>query len=115
MKFRILITILLAALLTSSFSGCSLVRMAEHLDNAADVAEDRIEQASATILTAEQAQAIALKHAGFTADQVQYLRTEYDIDDGMPQYEVQFHRSGFEYDYDIHAETGDILAYDRDD
>lgn len=65
-------------------------------------------------LTEEQAKALALEQAGLTADQVTRLEVEYEIDDGMPRYEVQFRYDGWEYDYEIHAETGKILSFDRD-
>lgn len=65
-------------------------------------------------LTKEQAQAAALTHAGLSADQVTRLEVEYEIDDGIPRYEVQFRYDGWEYDYKIHAETGAILSFDRD-
>ena len=66
-------------------------------------------------LTAEEAKAIALKHSGFTADQVTRLRAEFDWDDGIPTWDVEVHEGYWEYDYEIHAETGKILSYDRDD
>lgn len=66
-------------------------------------------------LTREEAQAIALKHAGFTADQVSGLRVKRDYDDGTPVYEVEFRVDRWEYDYEIHAESGKILDVDRDD
>lgn len=65
-------------------------------------------------LTQEQAEAIALEHAGFTVDQVTRLRTSYEIDDGIPEYEVEFRVGRTEYDYTIHAETGEILSFDMD-
>ena len=68
-----------------------------------------------TPLTKDQAEAIALEHAGFTADQVTRLRKEYEIDDGLPRFEVQFRQGRWEYDYEINANTGAILSYDRDD
>lgn len=130
MKTKMLIALLLAALLTN-LNGCSLSRMEENLDAVGDMVEERVdagedalqtaalpESSQATsgpTLTREQAEAIALEHAGFTADQVSYLRTEYEIDDGIPQYEVSFHEGRWEYDYEINAETGAILSYDRDD
>lgn len=72
---------------------------------------------SADRLTREQAQAIALSHVGLTASDVRGLRVEYDVDDGVPVYEVEFHAGGFEYDYEIHALTGAILKSqkERDD
>ena len=42
------------------------------------------------------------------------LRTEFDFDEGRPEYEVDFHHDGWEYDYEIHAETGKILSRDKD-
>lgn len=66
-------------------------------------------------LTKDEAKAIALKHAGFTADQVTGLRVQKDYDDGIPVYEVEFRVDRWEYDYEIHAESGKILDVDRDD
>lgn len=65
-------------------------------------------------LTREQAQKIALDYVGFTADQVTRLHTEYEIDDGVPQFDVEFHRGDWEYEFEIHGETGKILSYDKD-
>ena len=66
-------------------------------------------------LTEEEARDIALKDAGFTADQVSWLRTEYEVDDGVPQYEVDFHQGRWEYTYEIDARTGEILSSEKDD
>lgn len=65
-------------------------------------------------ISASDAKAIALKHAGLTADQVKGLRAEYDRDDGRPEYEVEFRVGNWEYDYEIHAETGKILSWDKE-
>ena len=66
-------------------------------------------------LTREEAQAVALDHAGYTADQVKGLRTRRDNDDRTPTYEIEFRVGRYEYEYEIHAETGRILDFDRDD
>lgn len=66
-------------------------------------------------LTKEEAEAIALKHAGFTENQVSYLRTEYDLDHRIPEYDVEFREGRWEYEYEIHAETGTILSFEKDD
>lgn len=71
-------------------------------------------QPTAEKLTAEQAKEIALKHAGLTKDQVTRLKAEYDYDDGRPEYDVEFHYNGWEYDYEIHAQTGKILDWDKE-
>ena len=66
-------------------------------------------------LTAEEAQAIALEHAGFTADQVRFLRTEPELRDRVPHYDVEFAEGRWEYEYEIHAETGAVLSFEKDD
>jgi len=70
-------------------------------------------QAAAPV-TKEEAEKIALDYAGFTADQVSRLRTEYEIDDGIPQFDVQFYEGDWEYEFEIHAENGKILSFDKD-
>lgn len=70
---------------------------------------------TASQVSKEQAQDIALAHAGLTDDQVTGLHTEYEIDDGIPRFEVQFRQGRWAYDYEINADTGAILSCDRDD
>jgi len=65
-------------------------------------------------LTAGDAESLALAHAGLTADQVTRLHSEYDVDDGVPQYEIEFHHDGWEYEYEVHGETGKILHSEKD-
>ena len=65
-------------------------------------------------ITREEAQRIALEHLGLTADQVKHLRTDYEIDDGVSQYDVEFHYGDWEYEFEIHASTGKILGFDKD-
>lgn len=65
-------------------------------------------------ITKEGAEKIALDYLGLAADQVKRLHTEYEIDDGISQYDVQFISGDWEYEFEIHAETGRILSFDRD-
>ncbi len=65
-------------------------------------------------ITAEEAEAIALNHAGLTAEAVTKERTEFDLDDGVPEYEIEFRGDGWEYDYEIHAETGAIRTSQKE-
>lgn len=120
MKIRLLALLLSALVLT----GCGATT--GQMGSAADSAGRMIQSAGAAVesaagsqpaaaLTKDQAQTIALAHAGFSADQVTGLRTEYEIDDGIPRFEVKFRQDRWEYDYEINAETGAILSYDRDD
>ena len=60
-------------------------------------------------ITAEEAETIALAHAGLDRAAVRYMRTEFDYDNGVPEYEIEFHADTTEYEYDIHALTGAVL------
>lgn len=94
-------------------------KLEENLRKAASASEPTIpaapvEKLPADAMTREQAEKIALDHLGFTADQVTRLRTEYEIDDGLPQFDIEFHQEDWEYEFEIHAESGQILSYDKD-
>jgi uncharacterized membrane protein YkoI len=66
------------------------------------------------IITAEEAENAALSHAKLNRSDVTFGRTEFDLDNGVPQYEVEFRADGWEYDYEIHADTGEVLSADKD-
>ena len=129
-----LIAILLIAALLLTINGCSAAGAEQKLDAAEekiedslDAVEDSVEQAvrkavppapeessADTTFTQEQAENIALKYAGLTADQVTRLRTEYEVDEGIPQYDVEFHKDDWEYEFEINAKDGSIISYDKD-
>ena len=69
---------------------------------------------STSAITAAQAQAIALTHAGVAEEDTQLLRVKEDWDDGIAIYEVEFYAGNREYDYDIARDTGKILQFDYD-
>lgn len=126
------VTFFLVLVFLLAMSGCSAVSAVQKLDAAEDrveekldIAENRLEdkirktlpstaETASQQLTAEEAQKIALDYLGFTADQVTRLHTEFEIDDGIPQYDVAFHSGDWEYEFEIHGETGQILSYDKD-
>ena len=137
------LTLFLSLALLLTMTACSASGAARTLDRAEDsieqkldAAEDKAEDAvrravtpapaatptfpaavsteTVPAITREEARKIALDHLGFTADQVEHLRTEYEIDDGIPQYDVEFHQGDWEYEFEISAETGKILSFDKD-
>lgn len=59
----------------------------------------------------EAAKEAALKHAGVSASDATFVEAEYDYDDGRMVYEVEFHVKGTEYDYEIDAQTGEVVKY----
>lgn len=61
------------------------------------------------------AEAAALSHAGVTREEVAYLYTKEDHDDGRRVYEVEFITQGdLQYDYEILSEDGSILSVSCD-
>ena len=127
MKHR-LFTIFLTLALILTMTACSAAGAARTLDaaedkieNKLDAVEDSVENAvrrssvpTVAVITKEEAQQIALDYVGLTAEQVQQLRSEYEIDDGIRQYDVQFYEGDWEYEFEIDAATGKILSFDKD-
>ena len=142
MKIRFSAALLLAALSISLFCGCAAVSAAPAPSQPilTAIEESTVPLASAPQsiipapteaptetptapqsvptepgrITKEDAIGIALKDAGLTKDQVKALRAEFDYDDGRPEYDVDFRQGNYEYDYEIHAETGRILSREKD-
>lgn len=112
MKNRTFILFLIASLVIT-LSACQAAGPATG-GTAGTTEPEATKPTEAQLLTAQEAQAIALTEAGFTAEQVTFLRTEYDVDDGVKEYEVEFRVEDWEYEYTIHAETGAILSTDKD-
>ena len=135
MKFRIFSALLIALLTVFLLTGCSAIadlrasnpieqttpqhpksieQTTQATDPSATDPMDTIPAESTSPLTPEQAQEIALHHAGFTAEQVNRLSIEFERDDRIPHYDVQFHHEQWEYEYEIHWETGKILSYEKE-
>lgn len=66
-------------------------------------------------ITEDQAREIALANAGLTAEEVTFLKTKLDRDDGRLVYDVEFYTADYtEYDYEIDAADGTVLSSDFD-
>ena len=65
-------------------------------------------------ITRDEAKSIALKHANLDEKNITGLDIDLDRDDGVLKYEIDFHSGGLEYDYDINAETGEIISSSKD-
>ena len=66
-------------------------------------------------ITEDQAREIALADAGLTAEEVTFLKTQLDRDDGRLVYDVEFYTADYtEYDYEIDAADGTMLSSDFD-
>lgn len=62
----------------------------------------------------EKAKAIAVKHAGVSANNVRYTKTSLDRDDGIEKYEIEFRHGRNEYEYEVDAITGKIIKFDSE-
>lgn len=81
----------------------------------AEMAETKNSEAQqGTVISEEEAKAIALKDAGLTEEEVSSIRVKMETDDGVQEYEVDFYAGDKEYDYDIDAQTGEIRSKDMD-
>lgn len=108
---------------TETTSGLSVIELAPVEETAVEVApaEEVVEQViedSAVSTTTDsyigeaKAKEIALSHAGMTEDETTFLRIEFDIDDRIAEYEVEWKVGTMEYEYTINATTGSIMEYD---
>lgn len=112
-----LITILCtAALSLGLLVGCSSQPQQVEVDPSTTTTETTndtsTQGANNGAITSEEAQTIALNHAGVDASAANFVRTDYEWDDNS--YEVEFYADNVEYDYEIDAATGDIIAYDSE-
>lgn len=65
-------------------------------------------------ITMAEAKAIAFEHAGVKEADAKKVRVEFDFDDGVAEYSVEFHADKFDYDYEIDAVSGKILKVEKD-
>lgn len=64
-------------------------------------------------ITAKHAKETALRHAGLDESQVSDVDVDLDRENGKLIYEVDFISGNTEYDYDINAETGEVISADK--
>lgn len=56
----------------------------------------------------------ALAHAGVSESDVCWLKADFDRDDGVYLYELEFAANGVKYDYEINALTGDVVKFEQE-
>lgn len=70
--------------------------------------------ASNEYISKDKAKSIAFDHASVNAADVKFSKAEFDRDDLIVHYDVEFVAGNFEYEYEINAETGKIIAFDKE-
>lgn len=69
---------------------------------------------SSELINEAGAKKIALENANIPENDASFLRVKLDREDGRNVYDIEFLSGTTEYDYEIDASTGDIVAYDSD-
>ena len=69
---------------------------------------------SSELINEADAKKIVLENANISENEVSFLRVHLDREDGRNVYDIEFLSGTTEYDYEIDASTGDIVAYDSD-
>lgn len=73
------------------------------------------DESSSETISKEEAEQIAFDDAGVTREEItEWDQSELDMDNGRQIWEIEFDVNDVEYEYDIDALTGDILAKEID-
>ena len=112
------ITAVLVFVLLVALAGCSLASTGDVPTETTALPTSESEPAAvarnAEMLTEEEAKQIALEYLGFTAEQIEHLRVTHEIDEGIPQFDVEFQQGDWEYEFEIHAASGKVISFDKD-
>lgn len=73
----------------------------------------RIQQPEPEI-SKSKAEDIALKHAGVKKKDVSEFEIDFDNDDGRKVYEIDFKHGGYEYSYEVNAESGKVVLKEKE-
>lgn len=110
---RIAVTCIFAVIIITPLTACAAT--SGHYQAAAPAAALAVNTSVGRSDIGEaKAKEIALEHAGLKETDVRFIRVHLDVDDGRRKYEVEFYKGDVEYDYDIAADTGEILSYGRE-
>ena len=130
MKSKILTVALLIMTLNGSLSGCGVANnvdanakipvMDTNQNAVADAKVNLVDKtadqsAASAQIQPEEAKKIALKDAGLSESDVTFQTVEYEYDDGIAYYEIDFYSqingNGDKYEYDISVTDGKIISY----
>ena len=105
-------TLTFASLAPLSVNEIALIAESRHL--AAQSVTQTGSASAKAYITAEEAKSAALTHAGVSEGSVAQLEIEFDSEDGLMVYEVEFYAAGKEYDYDINARTSEVVKFSQE-
>lgn len=84
-------------------------------NNINKLSEQELGNVSGGMLTQDEALAKALAYAKLNKDKLDFVRKiELDYEHGRKVYEIKLYQGGFEYEFDIDAENGNVLKFEKD-
>ena len=79
------------------------------------LSDQELQGVAGGMISSDEALEKALAHAKLKKDQVDFVkRVEMDYERGRKIYEIEFYHGGFEYEFDVDAENGNILKFKKD-
>nr|WP_276871464.1 PepSY domain-containing protein [Fournierella massiliensis] len=76
--------------------------------------ENKATAASGSFISADEALAKALSHAGLDQSAIRELEMDSELDDDVPHYSIDFKSGNLEYEYEISATDGSVLKFEQD-
>ena len=67
-----------------------------------------------SFISADEALAKALSHAGLDQSAIRQLEMDSELDDNVPHYSIDFKSGNLEYEYEISAKDGSVLKFEQD-
>ena len=80
----------------------------------ASTAESTASDTTQSAIGRDRAIELALNHAGLNKADVRDLEAELDRERGGTYWEVDFEHGGYDYSYDINAQTGEIVIAEKE-
>lgn len=102
-------TLTFEELVPMTINDIALIASSRHVDSAAVTQTGTVSDKA--YIGQEEALNNALAHAGVAAADIARLEIEFDSENGVMVYEVEFETASKEYEYDIDARTGEVLKY----
>ncbi len=96
-----------------SITEITLISESKHLSS--DSVSQNGSASDKAYISKEAATEIAFKYANVNAEDATGVKVEFDIDDNIFAYEIDFYVGTVEYEYSIDAHTGKILEYEKKD
>ena len=76
--------------------------------------DTELEKVAGGTLTQDEALTKALEHAQLQKDQIDFVKkAEMDYEHGRKVWEIKFYQGNFEFEYNIDAETGSVLKFEK--